>query len=122
MAHALSVSAHRSDHLSPFALALAVLLHAAVAAALWWMMVNRPFLPPAEEPVETVVTKDTSQYSEQPAPVDENSKAEQETENTGSIQSASSGAAIVLNPGIEVTEDPAPVEAVPAEPAGQSDD
>jgi Protein of unknown function (DUF2778) len=39
-----------------------------------------------------------------------------------SIQSASSGAAIVLNPGIEVTEDPAPVEAVPAEPAAQSDD
>jgi hypothetical protein len=77
---------------------------------------------PAEEPVETIVTKDTSQYSEQPAPVDENSKAEQEPENTGSIQSASSGAAIVLNPGIEVTEDPAPVEAVPAEPVAQSDD
>jgi hypothetical protein len=76
----------------------------------------------ADEPVETVVTKDTSQYSEQPAPVDENSKAEQEPEHTGSIQSASSGAAIVLNPGIEVTDDPAPVEAVPAEPAAQSDD
>jgi hypothetical protein len=77
---------------------------------------------PAEEPVETIVTKDTSQYSEQPAPVDENSKAEQEPENTGSIQSASSGAAIVLNPEIEVTEDPAPVEAVPPEPVAQSDD
>ena len=80
-------------------------------------------IAPTEEPVETIVTKDTSQYSEQPAPVDEKSKAEQEPENTGSIQSASSGAAIVLNPGIEVTEDPAPVvEAVPAEPAAQSDD
>jgi hypothetical protein len=78
---------------------------------------------PAEEPVETIVTKDTSQYSEQTAPVDENSKAEQEPENTGSIQSAPSGAAIVLNPQIEVTEDSAPlVEAVPAEPAAQSDD
>ena len=77
---------------------------------------------PAEEPVETIVTKDTSQYSEQPAPVDENSKAEQEPENTGSIQSASSGVAIVLNLGIEVTEDPAPVEAVPPEPVAQSDD
>jgi hypothetical protein len=77
---------------------------------------------PAEEPVETVVTKDTSQYSEQPAPMDENSKAEQEPEHTGSIQSASSGAAIILNRGIEVTEDPAPVEAVPEEPAAQSDD
>ena len=31
-----------------------------------------------EEPVETIVTKDTSQYSEQPAPVDENTKSEQE--------------------------------------------
>jgi hypothetical protein len=78
---------------------------------------------PTEEPVETIVTKDTSQYPEQVAPVDEKSKAEQEPEHTGSIQSASSGAAIVLNPGIEVTvEDPAPVEAVPAEPAAQSDD
>ena len=78
---------------------------------------------PAEEPVETIVTKDASQYSEQPAPVDENSKTEQEPENTGSIQAASSGVAIVLNPGIEVTEDPAPVvEAVPAEPVVQSDD
>jgi hypothetical protein len=77
---------------------------------------------PAEEPVETIITKDTSQYSEQPAPVDENSKAEQEPENTGSIQSASSGAAIVVNPGIEVTEDPDPVETAPAEPAVQSDD
>jgi hypothetical protein len=77
---------------------------------------------PAEEPIETIVTKDTSQYSEQPAAVDEKPVAEQEPEHTGSIQSASSGAAIVLNPGIEVTEDPVPVEAVPAEPAAQSDD
>jgi hypothetical protein len=77
---------------------------------------------PTEEPAETIVTKDTSQYPEQVAPVDEKSKAEQEPEHTGSIQSASSGAAIVLNPAIEVTEDPAPVEAVPAEPAAQSDD
>jgi hypothetical protein len=87
---------------------------------------------PTEEPVETIVTKDTSQYPEQAAPVDEQSVAEQEPEHTGSIQSASSGAAIVLNPRIEVTEDPAPVEAAPAEAApvettpsasaGQSDD
>jgi hypothetical protein len=77
---------------------------------------------PAEEPVETVVTKDASQYSEPAAPAEEKSTAEQEPEHTGSIQSASSGAAIVLNPGIEVTEDTAPVEAVPAEQAAQSDD
>ena len=52
MAHALSTSSYRSDHLSPSALALAVLLHAAVGLALWWMMLNRPSLPPAEEPIE----------------------------------------------------------------------
>jgi hypothetical protein len=40
----------------------------------------------------------------------------------GSIQPASSGMAVVSNPGIQVTEDPAPAEAVPAEPAARSDD
>ncbi len=40
----------------------------------------------------------------------------------GSIQSASSGAAIVVNHGIEVTEGPAPVEAAAMEPAAQSGD
>jgi hypothetical protein len=78
---------------------------------------------PLEEPVETVVTKDANQFPEQPATVDEKSKAEQESEHTGSIQSASSGEAIVLNPGIEVTDDPVPVvEAVPVQPDAQSDD
>ena len=55
MAHALSTSSYRSDHLSPSALALAVLLHAAVGLALWWMMLNRPSLPPAEEPIEVTI-------------------------------------------------------------------
>ncbi|MGZ3342048.1 MAG: hypothetical protein ACXU9B_19830, partial [Reyranella sp.] len=55
MAHALSTSSYRSDHLSPVALALAVMLHAAVAAALWWMMLNRPSVPPAEEPIEVTI-------------------------------------------------------------------
>jgi hypothetical protein len=68
------------------------------------------------------VAEDASQYSEQPAPADEKSKAHQEPDNTRSIQSTSSGAAIILNLGIEVTDDPAPVEAVPAEPAAQSED
>ena len=39
-----------------------------------------------------------------------------------SIQSASSGAAFVLNSGVEVTDDPARVEAEPTEPAALSDD
>jgi hypothetical protein len=87
---------------------------------------------PTEEPVETTVSKDTSRYPEASGTVDEKSAADQEPEHTGSIQSASSGAAIVLNPGIEVTEVAAPVQATPAEPSpvettpsamvGQSDD
>lgn len=52
MAHALSTFSHRSDHLSPSALLLAVLLHALVGLALWWMMLIRPPLAPAEDPVD----------------------------------------------------------------------
>jgi hypothetical protein len=74
-------------------------------------------IAPTEEPADTIITKDASQYPEQVAPVDEKSTADQEPEHTGSIQSASSGAAVVLNPGVEVSEDAAPVEAAPAEPA-----
>jgi hypothetical protein len=76
---------------------------------------------PAEEEVETIVTKDAAPAFD-PAGAGEKSTAEQEPEHTGSIQSASSGPAIVLNPGIEVTEEPAPSEAAPAEPSDPSDD
>lgn len=72
---------------------------------------------PTEEPVETVVTKDPSRYSEQNGAAEEKSVDDQEPEHTGTVQSASSGAAIVLFPGVEVTEDPAPVEAAPADPS-----
>ena len=41
--------------MSPPALALAVLLHVVVALALWWMSLNRPDLPPAEEAIEVTV-------------------------------------------------------------------
>jgi TonB family protein len=71
VAHALSVSSHRSDHLSPFALALAVLLHAAVAAALWWMMVSRPFQPPAEDPVEVTFEQPKPPEPKPPPPKQE---------------------------------------------------
>jgi hypothetical protein len=87
---------------------------------------------PTEEPVETTVSKDTSRYPAPNSALEEKSVADDEPEHTGSIQSASSGPAIVLNPEVEVTEDstpaqaipaePAPVQASPAEPAGQSDD
>ena len=40
MAHAISTASLRSDHMSPSALALAVLLHALVVLALWWMSLN----------------------------------------------------------------------------------
>jgi hypothetical protein len=77
---------------------------------------------PTEEPVETLVPKDTSRYSEQNGAVEEKSVADQEPEHTGTVRSASSGAAIVLYPEVEVMVEPAPVEAVPAEPAAASED
>jgi hypothetical protein len=87
---------------------------------------------PTREPVETTVSRDTSRYPAPSSAVEEKSPADQEPEHTGSIQSASSGAAIVLIPEVEVTEEAAPVQATPAEPApvettppapvGQSDD
>ena len=77
---------------------------------------------PTEQPVESIVTKDASRYPEPNGAVEEKSVAGQEPEHTGSIQSASSGAAIVLDPVVEVTEDPTPAEAAPAELPAQSDD
>jgi hypothetical protein len=86
---------------------------------------------PTEEPVETSVTKDTSRYPEPSSAVEEKSP-DQEPEHTGTIQSASSGAAIILTPEVEASEEAAPAQATPAEPApvettpsapvGQSDD
>ena len=87
---------------------------------------------PTAESVETTVSKDTSRYSAPNSLLEEKSPADDEPQHTGSIQSASSGPAIVLTPEIEVTEDstpaqatpaePAPVQASPSEPAGQSDE
>lgn len=51
MIPAVGTLSHRSDRMSPPALALAVLLHALAILALWWMSVHRP--PPlGEEAVE----------------------------------------------------------------------
>jgi TonB family protein len=68
VAHALSTSSYRSDHLSPSALALAVLLHAAVAAALWWTMLSRPSLPPAEEAIEVTIEQPKPPEPKPPPP------------------------------------------------------
>jgi TonB family protein len=76
VAHALSTSSYRSDHLSPSALALAVLLHAAVAAALWWMMLNRPSLPPAEEAIEVTIEQPKPPEPKPPPPKPEPPKQE----------------------------------------------
>jgi hypothetical protein len=91
---------------------------------------------PAEESVETTVSKDASRYPAPNSALEEksvtDSVTDDEPQHTGSIQSASSGPAIVLIPEVEVTEDstptqaipaePAPVQASPAEPAGPSDE
>jgi len=54
--HAVSGSYFRSEHMSPAALAAAVLLHAAVAAALWWLSAHRPVMPPVDDtPVEVTI-------------------------------------------------------------------
>ncbi len=52
MTPAASALSHRSDRMSPPALALAVLLHALAILALWWMSVNQSRQPPSEEAVE----------------------------------------------------------------------
>ena len=51
MAHALSASYQRSEHMSPEGVALATLLYALVAFFLWWTPQNRP-IPLSEDVVE----------------------------------------------------------------------
>jgi hypothetical protein len=77
---------------------------------------------PTEAPIETTVTKDSGQYPEQNGAVEEKSTTDQVPERTGTIQSASSNASIVLDPEAEITEEPAPVPSTPAEPTGQTGD
>ena len=65
MTPAASALSHRSDRMSPPALALAVLLHALAILALWWMSVHRP--PPlGEEAVE--ITFEVPKTPEPPPP------------------------------------------------------
>ncbi len=52
MAHAVSASYQRSEHMSREGMALAVLLHALAAFLLWWMSQNRPPIPLTEDVVE----------------------------------------------------------------------
>ena len=52
MAHAVSASYQRSEHMSPEGMALALLLHALAAFLLWWMSQNRPPIPLNEDVVE----------------------------------------------------------------------
>jgi TonB family protein len=52
VAHAVSASYQRSEHVSPQGMALAFLLHALAAFFLWWMSQNRPPIPLTEDVVE----------------------------------------------------------------------
>ena len=55
MAHAVSDSYFRSDHMSPQAMALAALLHALAAFALWWMSTHQRPEMPAPEAIEVTI-------------------------------------------------------------------
>lgn len=75
MAHAVSASALRFDHLPLPALALAVVLHAVLALALWWMSLDPPQLPHTEDAIEVTVERpppppppDPAKQLPQPAP------------------------------------------------------
>jgi hypothetical protein len=77
---------------------------------------------PTEEAVETVVAKEPAPEAESAGAVEEKSVADLEPEHTGTVQTASSGAAIVSYPEAEVIEEPASVEATPGEsplPSGE---
>jgi protein TonB len=52
--------------MSPSALALAVLLHASVALAIWWISQTRPQLQPAEDPID--ITFEQPKLPEPPPP------------------------------------------------------
>jgi TonB family protein len=68
VAHAVSASYFRSDHMSPPAMAMAVLLHASVALALWWMSTHqRPETPPLEA-IEVSIERPKPPEPPPPAP------------------------------------------------------
>lgn len=57
VAHALSLTYSRYDHMSPAGVGLAALLHVAVALALWWVSpLGRP--DPAPEPIEITLEQE----------------------------------------------------------------
>lgn len=58
MAHAVTLSPFRSGRMPPQAVALAVLVHALVALALWQMSLHQPLPLPPEEPIEVTVEPD----------------------------------------------------------------
>jgi TonB family protein len=68
VSHDVSVSAHRSERMSPTATALAVLLHVAVAALLWWLTMRQPAPLPVEEPIEVTLEQPKPKTPEPPPP------------------------------------------------------
>ena len=57
MEHVASLPSSASGRMSPEAVALAVLLHALAALALWWLALHRPILVPPDDPVEITLEK-----------------------------------------------------------------
>ena len=57
MAHAVSLSYARFDHMSATAVAMTTLLHAAVAAALWWISPLHQ-VDPYEDPIEVTMEQE----------------------------------------------------------------
>lgn len=99
---------------------LSVVAHAEISQPA--VMPTEAKASPSEEPIETVVVKDTAPAAEPAGAAEEKSAAEEASEHTGTVQTASTGAAVVSYPEVEVTVEPAPAEAVPAEPSRPSGD
>lgn len=68
MAHAISVSSYRSDHISPAALGLAILLHILVVLAIWWLSQDRFHFTPGEDVVEVTLEPLPKPEPEPPPP------------------------------------------------------
>lgn len=66
MTHGVSITYARFDHISPIAMVLALALHVAIGAALWWISPLRPVDETREEPV--IITMDQEPSPVQPPP------------------------------------------------------
>ncbi len=75
MAHAISASSYRSDHMSPAALGLAILLHILVVLAIWWLSQDRFHFTPGEEVVEVTLEPLPKEPEPPPPPQQQSTQA-----------------------------------------------